>query len=164
VLRVVRPSRRERGFSLIELMVVVVIIALISAIALPNFKRAMRDTRRKSAHRAAIQISNAIEYHAAATENPPPYASMNLRTLQPLVDSGAMTEGEVRSALNNFEDDQLMSYYTWNGAGWHMGSEQAFIIYFRPEGEPDAWCYSWNKWGNCWYGDGTYELFSGDWY
>ena len=83
-----RIRRRQGGFSLIELMVVVAVIAIIAAIAVPNFQRAMRDTRRKSAHRAAIKISHAIEMHAATQELPPAPADMNLRTLEPLVDPG----------------------------------------------------------------------------
>lgn len=159
-----RIRRRQGGFSLIELMVVVAVIAIIAAIAVPNFQRAMRDTRRKSAHRAAIQISNAIEMHAATQELPPAPGDMNLRTLAPLVESGSMSEGEALSNLARFEGDQLDLYFTFNGGGWNMGSERAFIFYFRPEGEPDAWCYAWSKWGNCWYPDGSFEQFSGDWW
>ena len=158
-------SRRplQGGFSLIELMVVVAVIAIIAAIAMPNFQRAMRDTRRKSAHRAAIMLSHAIDMHASTQDAPPSSADMNLVTLQPLVESGSMTEGEIRSNLARFEGEQLDLYYTFNGSFYNMGSETAFIFYFRPEGEPDAWCYAWSRWGNCWYGDGTWEQFTGHW-
>jgi prepilin-type N-terminal cleavage/methylation domain-containing protein len=154
----------QRGFSLIELMVVVAVIAIIAAIALPNFQRAMKDTRRKSAHRAAIQLSNAVEMHAAMNELPPDHAGFPLRTLQPLVDSKSLSSGEALSLLQRFEGDQLDAYYTFNGSGWGFVSERAYIAYFRPEGEPDSYCYVWSKWGTCWYGDGTYELFTGDWW
>ncbi len=154
----------QRGFSLIELMVVVAIVAIIAAIAVPNFQRAMRDTRRKSAYRSAIHLSNAIEVHAAMNEEPPDYTTFPLRTLQPLVDSKALGPNEAQSLLGRFEDGQLDSYYTFSGTSWGFGSEQAFIFYFRPHGEPDSYCYAWSKWGTCWYADGTYVKFTGDWY
>lgn len=158
-------AQRQDGFSLVEVMVVVMVIAIIGAIALPNFQQAMKDTRRKTAYRAAIQIANAIELHQAYMENPPSYASMNFKTLQPLVDSKSMTAGEVAAAVARFEGEQIDSYFTWSGGGWNFGSEQAYIVYFRPQGEPNASCYIWSKWGRCWYPDtGTMELFTGDWW
>lgn len=155
---------RQRGFSLIELMVVVAVIAIISAIAMPNFQRAMRETRRKSAYRAAIQLSNAIELHSAMTENPPTHVSFPLKTLKPLVDSDALGEHEALSLLARFEGNQLDAYATWSGSSWGFVSERAYIAYFRPQGDPDADCYVWSKWGRCWYPDGTWELFTGDYW
>lgn len=155
--------RSERGFSLIELMVVVAVIAIISAIAMPNFQRAMRETRRKTAYSAAIKISHAIEMHASSQEAPPPYKRFPLRTMQPLVDSQSLTKGEALSLLARFEGDQLDGYITWPASGWNLGSEGGYIAYFRPQGEPDADCYIWNRWGRCWYPDEGVEYFTGQW-
>ena len=44
--------KRERGFTLLELMIVVVVIAIIAAIALPSFKEAIRKSHRAEAHQA----------------------------------------------------------------------------------------------------------------
>lgn len=53
--------RCERGFTLIEMMMVVAIIAIIAAIALPGYQQSVRSSRRADAVLALQQIQMAQE-------------------------------------------------------------------------------------------------------
>lgn len=54
---------RQQGFSLIELMIVVVIIGVISAIAIPAYTNQVTKTRRVEAQTALLEFANAMERH-----------------------------------------------------------------------------------------------------
>ncbi|PMQ01829.1 MAG: prepilin-type cleavage/methylation domain-containing protein [Dictyoglomus sp. NZ13-RE01] len=56
--------RREKGFTLIELMVVIVIIAILAAVALPNFMGATEKARESAVRSAVKTIQTAIEMYA----------------------------------------------------------------------------------------------------
>ena len=54
-----RKSRNaQRGFSLIELMIVVAIVAIISAIAYPSYQRYVIKTKRSVAQNALLQVAD----------------------------------------------------------------------------------------------------------
>ena len=60
--------RRQQGFTLIELMIVVAVIAVLAAIAIPNFQEQARKGRRAEAVRAMGEYQLAMERWRA--ENP----------------------------------------------------------------------------------------------
>jgi len=56
------PSRKlSRGFTLIELVVVIAIIAIISAIALPSYREHVRTARRTAAQGCLIEMAQSME-------------------------------------------------------------------------------------------------------
>jgi prepilin-type N-terminal cleavage/methylation domain-containing protein len=57
-------SRTRRAFTLIEIMIVVVIIGILLAIAVPNFVRARESSRAKSCISNLKSINGAIEQWA----------------------------------------------------------------------------------------------------
>jgi prepilin-type N-terminal cleavage/methylation domain-containing protein len=70
-----RINRRRRGFTLIEIMIVVLIIGILLAIAVPNFLRARETSRAKSCAGNLRQIETAKEQWAmdnkkGATDTP----------------------------------------------------------------------------------------------
>ncbi len=54
-------TRADGGFTLIELMIVVVIVAVLAAIALPAYQQYARETKRSDAHSALLRIANLQE-------------------------------------------------------------------------------------------------------
>lgn len=56
-----RGSREQRGFTLIELMITVAVLAILAAIAYPNYTESLRKTRRGDAQAALLSLANAME-------------------------------------------------------------------------------------------------------
>lgn len=59
-----RRSRTEQGFSLIELMVVVTIVAIVSALVLPGMSQASRDRRIQQAAISALDVIREVRSRA----------------------------------------------------------------------------------------------------
>ncbi len=78
--------RRERGFTLIELIVVMVIIAVLAAVAIPNYTEYVQRGRRQEAKAALLQIAQWQErlrtqtnsYATATTQLPANFQTVNV--------------------------------------------------------------------------------------
>jgi prepilin-type N-terminal cleavage/methylation domain-containing protein len=69
-----RNMRSRKGFTLVEIMIVVAIIVLLAAIAIPNLLRARLSANEATAIAAMRTLSTAMESYRAA-QSPPAYPS-----------------------------------------------------------------------------------------
>lgn len=72
-----RTSSRRRGFSLVELVVVVLILGIIAAVAAPRMFNAANDARTNSTKQSLVVLRDAIELYRAQNGNYPAVATLS---------------------------------------------------------------------------------------
>lgn len=63
VKKAMRVNTKQKGFTLIEVMVVAVIVAILAAIAIPSYQNHIQKTRRSDATSTLTQLAAAQERH-----------------------------------------------------------------------------------------------------
>ncbi|WP_305080550.1 type IV pilin protein [Microbulbifer guangxiensis] len=61
--------KTQRGFTLIELMIVVAIVAILAAVAWPSYQNQVRSTNRADAQGALMGLAQAMERHFTQNGN-----------------------------------------------------------------------------------------------
>lgn len=88
----IEKTRGSRGFTLIELMIVVAIISILAAIAYPSYQRYVESTRRSLAQADLLELAQFLErrysanfdYRAADGSNPAlPFSTSPRNTNEP---------------------------------------------------------------------------------
>lgn len=77
---------KEKGFTLVEIMLVVVIISIIAAIAMPAYNNHVKETRRTAAKATLLEMANAAEQHNSRT------GTYNGITTSDILPENALTE------------------------------------------------------------------------
>lgn len=129
-------SRRQSGFTLIEVLVVVAVIAIISAIAIPSMQEAMRKSRQTAALKSMKTLEGGIMTYMLDRDGPPP--SLNTRTLEPLISMGYLNSEARGAMLSTLDRGQLFWYYGWSGGGWW---DYDYGYAFRPKLEKNNRIY-----------------------
>lgn len=92
--RVVRRGMQVRGFTLVELLVVLVLVALLAGMALPSLLRLRESADRASAHNRILGLLAVLPYRAYISGKPmrltdkPPFdlpQGWSLRVPEPIV-------------------------------------------------------------------------------
>ncbi len=125
-------NRGSRGFTLIELMVVVVIIGLVGALAVPVYE----DTLRK-AHRAAIvadcqQLYDALLAYYTDEGSFPSDAEFDLETLGPLSTEGYLPGA--KALVGMMDQNRALLYF----APDVDGTDTQFIVVMRAKYDTDV--------------------------
>lgn len=88
-----KEKMKKSGFTLVEIMIVVAIIALLAAIAVPGLLRARMNANTSSAKAALQSLVTAIESYAAANGDYPTDYSAELANVTPPYISVLPTNG-----------------------------------------------------------------------
>lgn len=92
------PARRLAGFSLIELMIVVVIVGILAAIAYPSYTRYIQRSNEAEAQGQIMNFASAMEAHRAKNFS---YNGASVSALAPALDTNEHYSANVVLGNNN---------------------------------------------------------------
>jgi prepilin-type N-terminal cleavage/methylation domain-containing protein len=108
-MKILHACRRDRGFTLVELMIVIAIIGILSAIAVPNF---LSYRERGIIARTASDLNTIVKgFQLYAIDNPGPYDGYPDDTHRVLPTG---VEAHVNNTLF-ISGTPLGGYYNWEG-------------------------------------------------
>lgn len=79
------PQARQRGFTLLELMIVITVIIILAAIALPQYQKTILATREAVLHDDLFKMRSLLDQYAADKQKLP-------QSLDDLISGGYMRE------------------------------------------------------------------------
>ena len=80
-----KKINKQNGFTLIELIIVIAIIGVLTAIAFPSYQNYLKKSRREDAKGALMGLANAMERHFTETNSYQKAATSNADTGTPRI-------------------------------------------------------------------------------
>jgi len=99
----------QHGFSLLELMIVVVVIAILAAVVYPNYRESVLKSRRGQAKADLVEMAQILERR---------------HTVQ----------NDYRGALPSLSDSSALAHYTFGPEGGFASGSQTFTLTATPTG------------------------------
>jgi prepilin-type N-terminal cleavage/methylation domain-containing protein len=125
-----RTARGAHGFTLIELLIVVAIISLVSAMAIPVYENALENTHRSALQADSYQLYHSLMKYQFDNDKFPAESDFNLQTLAPL-----STDGYFNAAptfTSKLRDKQVLLYL----APDIDGEDTQFVLLAQSEIDP----------------------------
>lgn len=150
--------RSQKGFTLIEVMLVVAILALLSSIAVPMYARSMRRAKRTALMAEAGQVHAALKaFYLDNNKYPAAWwgpDKLNPSTLAPLTTDGYLSPRIAESFLSKLNGERINSYFAF----WIDGQDREIWMFLQPKYDLNDWIYLFDTqlvWGSEWH-DGVY--------
>ena len=159
-MRTRRASARnhEAGFTLIEILMVVAILALIAAIAMPIYARMHRKAQRTALMAEATQVHQALKaFYLDHNKYPAAFSGSDMldhSTLAPLTTQGYLSPGVAKSFLSRQASGSVNTYISF----WIDGQDREIWMLLQAAYDPNEWIYIFDTqliWGSQWH-DGVF--------
>ena len=120
-----RLRRRQAGFTMVEMLIVVAIVGLLASIAVPVFARSIKKAHRNAVGQSMLQVHDAMARYYADNGA---FPVLDPETFEQLVSNGYLKDAD--TLLSKCKDGEVWLYFSFGEFGWWL------VVY--PKGDTES--------------------------